>query len=244
MASTSYERISARYEKERGGDRRATSITAAIRPWLNPGEPVLDIGAGTGIVAKILVEGGIPVIGVDISFGMLSQAHNRLPGRVLLADAQKVPFTGQYFDAVTFVWSLQHIGDPVAAVREARRVLRADGRVVVVSATPENVPDDVQALFRRLDSLSPMRPPDWIERTARGAGLNLTARAQIEIGVERSPLELVRQIEERLYAPLWDLDDERWSAVVDPILDELRSLDGPNRKRHSTLRSPVLTFMP
>src|ERR1700676_5266883 len=103
MASTSYERIAARYEKERGGDGRAKVIAAALVPWLNPGEPVLDVGAGTGIIAKTLVEDGIPVVGLDISPGMLSQAHDRLPGLVVLADAQEIPFAGQSFDAITFV---------------------------------------------------------------------------------------------------------------------------------------------
>jgi SAM-dependent methyltransferase len=242
MASTSYERISARYEKERGGDGRAKIMAAVLAPWLNPGEPVLDVGAGTGIIAKTLVEDGLPVVGLDISPGMLSQAHDRLPGLVVLADAQEIPFAGQSFDAVTFVWSLHHIGDPVNALREAGRVLRVDGHILVVSATPENIPDDVQALFRRLDSLSPARPTDWIERTAIGAGLLLSAKAHIEITVERSPLELVRQIEDRLYSPLWDLDVEQWESVVDPILDELRSLEGPQLRRRSILQSPVFVF--
>ena len=243
MASTSYERISGRYEKERGGDARAKMIAAAVAPWLNPGEPVLDVGAGTGIIAKHLVEDGIPIVGLDISPGMLSQAHERLPGSVVLADAQEIPFAGRSFDAITFVWSLHHIGDPVSALHEARRVLRVDGHVVVVSASPENIPDDVQALFRRLDSLSPGRPTDWIERAAIDAGLQLVAKAQIENTVERSPFELVRQIEDRLYSPLWDLDIEQWNATVDPILNELRNLNEPHRRRRSILRSPILVFV-
>jgi hypothetical protein len=69
-----HERISSRYQKEWGGDGRAKLIAAILLPWLNPGEPVLDVGAGTGIIAKTLVDEGIAVIGLDISRGMLAQA--------------------------------------------------------------------------------------------------------------------------------------------------------------------------
>jgi ubiquinone/menaquinone biosynthesis C-methylase UbiE len=242
VASTSYERISGRYERERGGQGRATVIAEALLPWLNRGETVLDVGVGTGIVAGTLAASGVPVLGVDLSMGMLTQARDRLPGAVTQSDAQALPFSNGSFVAVIFVWSLHHVGGPIIALREARRVVRHGGRVIVASATPDNTPDDVQARFRELDVLSPPRPVDWIEQAAESAGLRHTATGQIRIEVARSPLELVEQIQDRLYSPLWDLDDRRWNRVVVPIMDELRGLDEPDRQRKSTLCSPVLVF--
>jgi ubiquinone/menaquinone biosynthesis C-methylase UbiE len=215
-----------------------------LLPWLTRGDPVADIGVGAGIVARTLVDLGVPVIGVDLSAGMLSQAQDRLSGAVMQSDAQALPLSQGSFGAVMFVWSLHHIGEPVTALQEARRVVRRDGRVIVVSATPDNTPDDVQALFRKLDVLSPPRRTDWIRGTAQSADLRQSAAAHIEIVVSRSPLELVQQIEDRLYSPLWDLRPEDWDRVVVPIIDTLRGLDEPRRPRSSTLRSPVFIFSP
>jgi SAM-dependent methyltransferase len=201
-----------------------------------------DVGVGTGIVAATLLARGVPVFGVDLSVGMLSQARDRLPGAVMQADAQALPFSDASFEAVVFVWSLHHVGGPATALGEARRVLRRGGRVIVVSATPDNTPDDVQALFRELDVLAPPRAVDWIGQAAESADLRRTATGQIRIEVARSPLELVEQIEGRLYSPLWDLDDRQWDRVVAPIMDELRGLDEPHRQRTSTLCSPVFVF--
>ena len=112
----------------------------------------------------------------------------------------------------------------------------------MVSATPEPSPDEVQTLFRRLDVLTPPRAPDWITRAAVAAQMKLVASTHIEIDVERSPLDLAQQIEERLYSPLWDLDAERWNTVVVPVMESLRNLEDPSRKRRVTLRSPLFVF--
>jgi ubiquinone/menaquinone biosynthesis C-methylase UbiE len=242
VPSTSYERISDRYERERGGQGRASVIADALVPWLIRAEPVADIGVGTGIIAKTLVDRDVPAVGIDLSMGMLSQARRRLPGAVTQSDAQALPFSSHSFSAVIFVWSLHHIGEPVIALQEAHRVLRDGGRVLVISATPDNIPDDVQELFRQLDVLSPSRPADWITEAAGSADLRWTATDHIHMDVTRSPLELVQQIEERLYAPLWDLGHREWNRVVVPIMEQLRSLEEPQRQRKSTLRSPVYVF--
>jgi ubiquinone/menaquinone biosynthesis C-methylase UbiE len=240
--STSYERMAARYEQDRGGGGRARVIADALHHWLNPGSAVVDIGSGTGIIAGALIDHGLEVIGADISMGMISRAVARLPGAVALADGQALPFRSGSMSAATFVWSLHHIGDPSSALREARRTVSSGGRVIVVSATPEPSPDEVQTLFRRLDVLTPPRAPDWITRAAVAAQMKLVASTHIEIDVERSPLDLAQQIEERLYSPLWYLDAERWNTVVVPVMESLRNLEDPSRKRRVTLRSPLFVF--
>jgi len=242
VGSTSYERMAARYEQDRGGEGRARVIADALRPWLTPGSVVADIGAGTGVIAGALIDDDLDVVGVDISMGMISRASARLPGAVVLADGEALPFRRGSMTTALFVWSLHHIGDPVSALDEARRTISRGGRVIVVSATPEHSPDEVQLLFRRLDVLTPAREPDWITRAAFAAQLEPVASTHIEIDVERSPLDLARQIEDRLYSPLWDLDAERWSMVVAPIIESLRDLEEPSHKRRATLRSPLFVF--
>ena len=61
---------------------------------------------------------------------------------------------------------------------------------------------------------------------------------------EQSPNGLADQIQQRLYAPLWDLDDDTWLEVVDPLIRRVRAMPEPDRPRHRIGRHPVLVFEP
>jgi ubiquinone/menaquinone biosynthesis C-methylase UbiE len=240
--STSYERIASSYERIRGGEKRALAFANSLLSWIEGAKVVLDVGVGTGIIASLIASAGHEVLGVDLSPGMLRQAAGRIQYRVALADAVSLPIRPNSVDAVIFMWSLHHVGDPIAALREARHALRPDGTVVVVSATPERVVDDIDVLFRRLDVLMRPRESDWIRRSAEGAGLRLIAVDYCESESIRSPLDFVKQIEDRLYSHLWDVDPQRWTDVVEPVMDELRMLEAPERKRTAVLRAPIFVF--
>ncbi|MEO8484237.1 MAG: methyltransferase domain-containing protein [Acidobacteriota bacterium] len=108
---------------------------------LQPGERVLDIGTGSGIVAieaagRLGANGRI--VGVDLSRQMLTQAarHARsAPGhdRIALAetDAEHLPFAAATFDCVVSLFALLHFPNPSQALAEMRRVLKPGGRLVL-----------------------------------------------------------------------------------------------------------------
>jgi SAM-dependent methyltransferase len=243
--SVSYERIAHCYEQVRGGDERARSLGQAVAEWLPAAALVADVGVGTGIVAGVLRGLGFAVAGFDLSPGMLAQAAERFPGAVARADAVALPLRDASVDAVVFVWVLHHVSDPGAAFGEAGRVLRRGGRIVAVSGAPEPRSDEMSALFQGLDTLRPERSlPVKLTEAASDAGLHVVGEAWATMEFDVSPVALAQQIEDRLYAPLWDLDDARWSSVVQPILDGLRSLDEPDEPRHRVARHPLYAFAP
>lgn len=89
-----------------------------VRDWTPPGR-VLEVGGATGGMASALGE----VVRSDIQ-------HSE--GVDVVADAHRLPFAADSFDAIVMVDVLHHIEVPLRFLREARRVLRPGGRVVVV----------------------------------------------------------------------------------------------------------------
>ncbi len=115
----------------------ASRLIQAANP--QPGEHVLDVACGTGIVARSVapylgVKGR--VIGLDLNPNMLAVARSAAEreGRAIewkQGRAEKLPFPGGSFDLVVCQFGLNLFSDRHAALTEMRRVLRTGGRVVL-----------------------------------------------------------------------------------------------------------------
>ena len=96
-----------------------------------PGDRVLDVACGTGVLARGVLARVVPngnVTGIDLNEGMLAVARSIEP-RVdwRQGDAMRLPFAEGAFDAVVSQFAMMFFPDPVVALREMRRVL-APGR--------------------------------------------------------------------------------------------------------------------
>ena len=127
-------------------------VPAVFGPWApilvelahpRPGERVVDVACGTGIVARIVAARVGPkgtVVGVDLNPGMLSVARSamstdpRASGAIQWeeASADKLPFPNASFNVVYCQLGLQFFADRPAALREMHRVLAAGGRLAVM----------------------------------------------------------------------------------------------------------------
>jgi demethylmenaquinone methyltransferase / 2-methoxy-6-polyprenyl-1,4-benzoquinol methylase len=114
--------------------RQATRSALSIRP----GHKVLDLAAGTAVSTVELQKSGAWCLAADFSVGMLAAGAARDVPKVA-ADATRLPFGDDVFDAVTISFGLRNVVDPQAGLREMARVTRPGGRLVVCEfSTPTN----------------------------------------------------------------------------------------------------------
>jgi ubiquinone/menaquinone biosynthesis C-methylase UbiE len=106
---------------------------------LEPGTRLLEVGCGVGAVLAVLGEEypGLRLFGVDIEPKQLDFACGHLArvgveATLAQADALALPFDDGSFDHVWMMWFLEHVADPVAALREARRVLAPAGAITAI----------------------------------------------------------------------------------------------------------------
>lgn len=94
------------------------------------GTRMLDVGTGPGTVGRLALARGAAVHAVDAEPSMVALARNVLPDvrPGLLPD---LPFPDDAFDAAVANFVVNHVGDPVAAIRGMARVVRPGGRVAV-----------------------------------------------------------------------------------------------------------------
>jgi demethylmenaquinone methyltransferase / 2-methoxy-6-polyprenyl-1,4-benzoquinol methylase len=114
-----------------GQDRRwRTAVVDAVDA--RPGEKVLDLATGTGTSSEPFAARGAVVVPCDFSLGMLAVGKRARPALPFTAgDATRLPFADGTFDAVTISFGLRNVVDPLAGLREMRRVTRPGGRLVV-----------------------------------------------------------------------------------------------------------------
>jgi SAM-dependent methyltransferase len=207
---------------------------------LEPGTRLLEVGTGVGAVLAVLGQEfpGMSLTGVDIEPKQLEVARGhleraRVDATLVQADALALPFEDESFDHVWMMWLLEHIADPPAALREARRVLVPGGGITAIEvdyATCHAEPSTpaMEALFRAMVqgmaasgwSDAGTRLPGWFrevgfnqvdegERTFWWQDEELAGQARYAADVMESALDAIAQLpgvsEDELRAGLKDL---------------------------------------
>jgi demethylmenaquinone methyltransferase/2-methoxy-6-polyprenyl-1,4-benzoquinol methylase len=109
------------------------------RAGVRPGVKIVDVAVGTGLLAReaITLTGDHRALtGVDISEAMLAIARKKLRIPLIQAAAEALPLAPGIADFVTMGYALRHVADLEAAFREAIRILRPGGTIVLLEISP------------------------------------------------------------------------------------------------------------
>lgn len=217
------------------GERLPPRMVRAVQLMnLEPGMRVLDIGCGRGEIVLHAARRGAKVIGIDYSAACLKLTRQTLElaseterDRVTLVrgDAIVLPFGDRVFDRVLMLDIVEHLRDWQVrrALREAYRVLRPTGYVILHTLPNRWALDYGYPLLRLLSRSLPRNPRSDVERSVH---IN-----------EQDPLSLKRALREAGFSfKLWlenlTLDQAAWQ-------DEKRFTD-VRREAYPILRSPLI----
>lgn len=127
----SYDDLFSSPGKLRDSDSFYRWVLGLLNP--QPGQDLLDIGCGEGILLNHAARRGINSMGVDISSAAAEMAKTLLLREVVaIADGEKLPFEDQSFDFTTNIGGLEHFLDPEQGLHEMHRILRPGGIALLV----------------------------------------------------------------------------------------------------------------
>jgi SAM-dependent methyltransferase len=138
---------------------------------LGPGDHLLEIGCGGGLLLRDAGSAGANVTGIDHSPDMVALALERAPGaEVVLASADALPFAGRSFSAIAMSVVFFFFDRPATVLGECARVVRPEGRLAVFTTGPEL--RGTPAAPEPLASRGHFHTDDDLRELARAAGFD------------------------------------------------------------------------
>jgi SAM-dependent methyltransferase len=248
MPGVSFDRAAEYYDATRGyaaGSAERIRDAIVAHTSTGPDARVLELGVGTGRIALPFIRAGFDFTGIDLSQAMMDRLEAQIAGDAKRAtyrldlrqgDVTALPFPNASFDLVVSVHVVHLVDDWQAMLREARRVLRPGGALVLgYDSAPgdgrpiagETVPEAVQVRDRWLrlrEELGVSRPSGrsnlWggDERiteflAALGAHVEQVALTPFE-RPPMTPREMRERLSARMYSADWSLSDEQHAELL------------------------------
>ena len=199
---------------------------------VGPGDRVLDVACGTGIVARRAAARGATVVGVDVNAQMLDVARAADPAvEWIEADATALPLADDAFDVVLCQQGLQFMPDPAAALAEMRRVLAPGGRLTVSVWRPSETYETLAGLLDAENAAIARSP------FGRGEAIRALVAGDVRIAIKPvrfpSAAELLRQ----------EVASSPMSLTVDAELEEAFAAAIRDRTDDAGVVFPLETYV-
>jgi phosphatidylethanolamine/phosphatidyl-N-methylethanolamine N-methyltransferase len=162
---------------------------------VNSDERILELGVGTGKNIPFYPTGA-QITAIDISERMLERAKKKAAGLgrkvdLEVADAQSLPFPNSAFDTVVATFVFCSVPDPVKGLREAQRVLKGGGRIVML----EHVLSERPILRRLMQWLDPVTHHVWGAHIDRETVANVKRAGFVNVRSADLALDIVKRID-------------------------------------------------
>ena len=247
MTSGAYPRAPSDYARSRAFSPEAErQIADSLLALLPPASHVLDLGAGTGRLAHLLLAGGFGVTAFDLSRPMLEYLRAHRPSsqsllRLLQADVTAVPLATGSQEVALSVHVLHLVPDWRRTLGEAIRVL-APGATLLLGWTEHDEDDPWTHISRKwreiiashgyevrteVDYDGELCP--WLTERCAAASSCTAARWEHS----RPPRQYLDGIRQKLYPFLWSIPDETFPSL-------LEELEAWTTRTFQDLESPVL----
>jgi SAM-dependent methyltransferase len=241
--SVAFDRAAAFYDASRDTESEDTRREAdLVVSELAGRRRVLEIGTGTGAIGLRLHEAGHRLVAIDLSMPMLRRLVERGGGgaglRLVQADATRMPFSDDVFDAAVARWVFHLIPNWADALAEVARTVRPGGTFLINTGGAFQGPwaeirDRLgHELGRELRPVGlPWQDFDSLDAAAGRLGLRPRDLPRMTVHGDEPLAEYLHGIEQNHYSWLWPLSDEdrlRALAAVRPWAEErFGPLDAP-----------------
>jgi ubiquinone/menaquinone biosynthesis C-methylase UbiE len=181
-----------------------------------PGCSFIDIGCGLGYMVDMAAQRGFNAVGIDISEVALRRAmsENQFSKKVVLGGAENLPFTDQSFDYAAILGSLEHFLDPSIAIKETARIVKKEGRAVILVPNSHHI-RAIYNVYKFGEILPEMQDferfatrSEW-ERLFENNGLQVLSVYKFDTGMSRLHKK-GRELFWYVYNILYKLFQNRW----------------------------------
>jgi ubiquinone/menaquinone biosynthesis C-methylase UbiE len=229
MGSISFDRAADTYDMTRAlPEEVAQKLTDALLSEIQAAgaDRVLEVGVGTGRIARPLAERGVRVLGIDIAPRMLARLRQQLgpqhtPPDLMMGDTTRLPLVSASFRAVLVIHVLHLVSPWQTALEELRRVL-APGGVLIGDNTRSRTSGEWgvgSAKWRELmaaRNLAPRARPsaDEIHSSLHALGGSCRVVTFAEGEVRRTPEQNLERIRSRSHSWTWEIPDDLFAECL------------------------------
>ena len=241
--SVAFDRATGYYDRTRAHSVAAQeALTRALADQLADRGPVLEIGVGTGRIARPLAAEGVDVLGLDLSGPMLRKlvdnAGGRRPFPLLQGDATRLPFATGTVGGV-IAWHVFHLIPPwMDAVAEARRVIRPGGTLVVARGGWEGLAGEISTAFCESAGLGskPVVGLDEVADLDDHLGIEPEVHGPIHDTQHRTLDEVIGFLEAGMPAWTWTLTETERATAGERTRSWARDAIGPLDQPREVIR--------